>query len=62
MIYYYYKDQKGEWRWQLVASNGRIVADSTEGYENESECKKDIQRVKDSADAPYQPITEVKND
>ncbi len=27
----YYKDAKGEWRWRLKASNGRIVA-SGEGY------------------------------
>ena len=27
-----YKDKKGEWRWRLVARNGRIVADSAEGY------------------------------
>ena len=52
MTYIYYKDHKNEWRWRLVASNGRIIADSAEGYENESECKKDIDRVKASADAP----------
>ena len=27
-----YKDRKKEWRWKLRASNGRIVADSAEGY------------------------------
>jgi uncharacterized protein YegP (UPF0339 family) len=48
----YYKHHKGEWRWRLVAVNGRIIADSAEGYENESECKKHSDRVKDSADAP----------
>jgi len=26
-----YKDKKGEWRWQLRARNGKIVADSAEG-------------------------------
>ena len=51
MTYEYYKDAKGEWRWRLVASNGHIIADSGEGYESESECKRDIERVKDSADA-----------
>jgi uncharacterized protein YegP (UPF0339 family) len=35
----------------LKAVNGRIIADSAEGYESESECKQDIERVKDSADA-----------
>jgi len=52
MTYIYYKDKKGEWRWRLVASNGRIIADSGEGYKSEKECKDDIDRVKNSKDAP----------
>jgi len=52
MTYYYYKDNKGEWRWRLKAANGRIVADSGEGYSSEQECLADIKRVKGSADAP----------
>jgi uncharacterized protein YegP (UPF0339 family) len=52
MTYYYYKDSKGEWRWRLKASNGRIIADSGEGYKNEQECLADIDRVKKSSDAP----------
>jgi uncharacterized protein YegP (UPF0339 family) len=27
-----YIDAKGEYRWRAVASNGRILADSAEGY------------------------------
>ena len=27
-----YKDDAGEWRWRMVARNGKIVADSGEGY------------------------------
>ena len=52
MTYEYYKDAKGEWRWRLVASNGRIIADSGEGYNSEHECRADIDRVKNSSDAP----------
>ena len=52
MTYHYYKDTKGEWRWRLKAPNGRIIADSGEGYKNEQECLDDIKRVKGSADAP----------
>jgi uncharacterized protein YegP (UPF0339 family) len=29
-----YQDAKAEWRWRLRASNGRIIADSGEGYQN----------------------------
>jgi uncharacterized protein YegP (UPF0339 family) len=32
MAYYHSKDKKGEWRWRLKATNGRILADSGEGY------------------------------
>ena len=28
----YFKDSKGEWRWHIKARNGRIMADSGEGY------------------------------
>jgi len=27
-----YTDDAGEWRWRLLARNGRIIADSAEGY------------------------------
>ena len=33
-----YNDKKNEWRWKRVASNGRIVGASTEGYKNRSDC------------------------
>lgn len=49
---YYYKDGKGELRWRLKAANGRIIADSGEGYKNEQDCRDDIDRVKASASAP----------
>jgi uncharacterized protein YegP (UPF0339 family) len=51
MTYIYYKDAKNEWRWRLVASNGRIIADSGEGYKSERECLADIDRVKGSKGA-----------
>lgn len=28
----FYQDLKGEWRWRFIASNGRIIAESGEGY------------------------------
>jgi hypothetical protein len=44
-----YQDRAGGWRWQLVASNGRIVGDSGEGYSSLSEARNAAQRVKDNA-------------
>jgi uncharacterized protein YegP (UPF0339 family) len=51
MTYYYYKDAKGEWRWRLKATNGRILADSGEGYKNQQDCKDAIDRIKASTRA-----------
>lgn len=33
-----YRDARGEWRWQRVAPNGRIIAESGEGYHNRTDC------------------------
>src|ERR1700750_852747 len=30
--FHVYKDDAGEWRWPLKGANGRIIADSGEGY------------------------------
>jgi uncharacterized protein YegP (UPF0339 family) len=58
MAYYYYKDARGEWRWRLKASNGRILADSGEGYQTQHDCLDGIRLVKGSANAP---VEEIKN-
>ncbi len=33
-----YVDEAGEYRWRAETDNGRIVADSAEGYVDRSEC------------------------
>lgn len=38
MHFYVYKDKKGEWRWKLRAKNGKIIADSGEGYKRRRDC------------------------
>ncbi len=30
--FHIYQDRAGAWRWQLQASNGRVIADGSEGY------------------------------
>jgi uncharacterized protein len=44
-----YKDTAGEWRWQLISTNGRIVADSGEGYSSLQAVRDAAQRVKNNA-------------
>ena len=33
-----YVDSRIEWRWRLKADNGKIIADSGEGYKNYTDC------------------------
>lgn len=52
MAYYIYKDQKSEWRWRYVASNGRVIGVSSEGYINKADCQAAIALMKGSNAAP----------
>lgn len=36
----YYQDKKFMWRWHLKARNGKIVADSGEGYLTKFGCRR----------------------
>jgi uncharacterized protein YegP (UPF0339 family) len=36
-----------DWYWRLRANNGRIVADSAEGYVSEWNCREAIKRVRE---------------
>lgn len=35
-----YQDDLGEWRWRVRARNGRVVADSGEGYKRRIDCRR----------------------
>lgn len=52
MTFWKYRDVNLQWRWTLVASNGRKIANSGEGYWNEADCDKVIALVKFSSKAP----------
>ena len=41
-----YRDAKREWRWRLRAANGRIVADSGEGYRRRAAAYEAAHRLK----------------
>lgn len=47
MKFHIYQDAKGEWRWRLKARNGRIVADSGEGYVRKGGAVKAAEMVRD---------------
>lgn len=51
-----YQDATKDWRWRLRHQNGRIIAESGEGYEAKVDAKNGIEAVK--ADAPRAPVVE----
>ena len=50
--YTLYKDRSAQWRWRYVASNGRTIADSAEGYYNRADALNGIQIMKNSSNSP----------
>jgi uncharacterized protein YegP (UPF0339 family) len=52
-----YNDRHGDWRWRLKAKNGKIIADSAEGYKNRSHAFKMASNLwKYAEDADIYPI------
>jgi uncharacterized protein YegP (UPF0339 family) len=51
-----YKDQKGEFRWRLLATNGQVIANGGEGYKTKESAKNGIESVKKNA--PVAPVEE----
>jgi hypothetical protein len=44
-----YQDKGDQWRWRLVASNGKTIAESGEGYVEKQGCLDGIASVKKHA-------------
>lgn len=51
MKFHVSKDKKGEFRWRLKADNGKVIADSGEGYKEERDCTAAIELVKKASTA-----------
>lgn len=51
-----YRDRAGQFRWRLVHANGRVVADSGQGYASKQKAVQGIRSVK--ANAPGARIVE----
>lgn len=52
MRYVIYTDRAGEFRWQLLAANNQVIADSGEGYTTKASCQHGISLNKASSTAP----------
>ena len=46
-----YRDDDGKHRWRIIASNGRILADSGEGYARSIDCERGLAVVLSGARA-----------
>lgn len=46
-----YKDAAAQYRWRFLANNGKIIADSAEGYYNKSDAQNGVNIVK--SESPY---------
>jgi uncharacterized protein YegP (UPF0339 family) len=42
-----YRDKKREWRWRVRAANGRVLADSGEGYKRRSDAVRGVRRTRE---------------
>lgn len=40
-----YRDRKREFRWRILHRNGRIVADSAEGYVRRASCVRSVKNL-----------------
>lgn len=52
-----YKDRKKQFRWKLVATNGKKIANSGEGYINKKDC---IDIAIDIVMSPYELVDTTK--
>lgn len=52
-----FQDDADEWRWRLVAPNGKIIADCGEGYTTKQGAQRGIESVR--ANVPDAVIEEV---
>lgn len=51
MYFRLYKDNAGQWRWTLLSSNHKKIADSGEGYINKTDAQAGINLVKSTNSA-----------
>jgi len=60
--YFIYKDQAGEYRWRYQAVNGKVLADSGEGYKTKKDCRHGMDRVRASGTDPVWRANDVEAD
>jgi uncharacterized protein YegP (UPF0339 family) len=46
-----FRDHAGQWRWRLVSSNGKVVADCGEGYRHRGDALRIVEAIRGGATA-----------
>lgn len=59
MKFHIYRDAKGEYRWHLVARNGKVIAASGEGYVKRAHCKAQITKIQAKAQDALVVLDEI---
>lgn len=54
-----YWETNGKWYWHLVAGNGFVIADGSEGYDNESNVRRAITNLIEVANEARDSETQV---
>lgn len=54
-----YKNRKGKWCWRYRSSNGRTMADGSQGYVTKPGCLKAMRRVLNDNDLPDFPPVHI---
>lgn len=57
-----FQDSAGEWRWRLIAGNGLIVADSSEGYTRRADARNAGNRARRIAYWAEEDLTDGRTD
>ncbi|MCK5344034.1 MAG: DUF1508 domain-containing protein [Candidatus Heimdallarchaeota archaeon] len=57
----YYQDKAEEWRWKVIASNGRNIGSCNEGFVNEKNAEDNLKRLANALYEGTQQHTHVKD-
>lgn len=58
MRFQLFQASNGDWRWRLLAANGRVIADSGEGYRSKADAQHGIELV--AATTKDTPVSQAK--
>ena len=42
----FYQDRRQQWRWRRKTASGRIVGESSQGYQHRSDCEANAERIR----------------